>query len=117
MKSPDMTMGNPPEKPKDNLKVKAALKSNQAIEKGYNDAFFMDREDLLEDPEIMKIVAKQYPYVLGHLSRLNKDKNFVLQWLTHVGPDKAVDVYKNARQNALRVSLSEEEFDSIIGKK
>lgn len=117
MKLPEMGMNNPPKTPDNNLRVKAALKSGQAEKKGYDWAYFADNEHLLEDAEIMAIVAKQYPHVLGHLQRLNRDKNFVIHWLGQVDPNEVVNVYHNARKNALRISLSKEEFDLIINRK
>jgi hypothetical protein len=113
-------MENLASQPKDSrmeiLTVKVALKSEQAEGKGFDDAYFMDNEHLLEDDEIATMVAKKYPYVLTQLREKNKDKQFVLKWLKDVGPDKALDVYYKAKQNTLELVLSDEEKKDITGQ-
>jgi hypothetical protein len=99
---------------KEVLMVKAALKSGQAEEKGFRGEYFIDHEYLLEDDEIMVMVANQWPYTLGHLDKKNRDKDFVIKWLMSVNnKDNVEDIYRDAQKNALRIILSPEEMERI----
>lgn len=89
-----------------NLQVLAALKSGQAEAKGFDYAYFMDHEPMLEDEEVMNTVAEIYPYVIGHLRVLNKDPDFVRRWFSNIkNPEERKKVYRNARGNNLTISL------------
>lgn len=88
------------------LQILAALKSGQAEAKGFNDAYFMDHESILEDEEVMKTVAKTYPHIIGYLSQLNKEEGFVRRWFSLIeNPEERKRVYQQARQNNLRISI------------
>ncbi len=90
----------------ENLKILAALKSGQAEAKGFTDTYFMDNESVLEDAEIMNLVAKIHPHIIGYLTKLNQDQDFVRRWFACIDdPAKRKEIYKNAINNNLRVSV------------
>lgn len=104
--------------PQNLTRVEAALKCERAIsEDSDDDAFFMDHEDYLLDPEILKIVAEKYPYVIGHIQSHNTDGQFVRAWFKYVPPSQVRAVYQDARKNAMTVILPEEELRALEGKK
>ncbi len=66
----------------------------------------MDNESVLRDTEIMSIVAKSHPHVIGHIKELNRDQDFVRHWFACIDdPAKRKEVYRNAISNNLKIAV------------
>ena len=125
MTTPDRKSLVPPQGEKaDTVKeirrVKAALKSGREGGEGFDDIYFADHGYLLEDPEILTMVAKRWPNILVHIDNIRPDKAFVIRWLASIDdPDQVDKVYRDfrTRHDQDRVKLTTEELDTIKKKK